>query len=84
MSDSIERIICAAVRASNGKIVTGHRHVDAIRSLQAMLGYENEQPRRDDQGFVTSTNRSVNRKEAYRLHYPDRVEPDELQSDDLC
>jgi hypothetical protein len=78
-----EQIVCAAVRASNGKIVTGRRHIDAIRALQAMLGYEHEQPRGDDQGFVTNANRFVNRKEAYRLHYPDRIEPDELQSDDL-
>jgi hypothetical protein len=78
-----EKVICAAVRASNGKIVRGHRHNDAIRALQAMPGYESEQPRGDDQGFVTSTNRFVNRKEAYQLHFPDSTEPGELHSDDL-
>jgi hypothetical protein len=78
-----EMIICAAVRASNGKVVRGHRHVDAIRALQAMDGYEGEQIREEDQGFVTSTNRFVNRREAYPLHFPDRAEPDELRSDDL-
>jgi hypothetical protein len=78
-----EIITCAAVRASNGKIVRGHRHNDAIRALQAMEGYEREQPLGDDQGFVTSTNRFVNRKEAYQLHFPDSTEPGELQSDDL-
>jgi hypothetical protein len=80
---ALEKIVCAAVRASNGKIVTGHRHVDAIRALQEMLGYENEQPHGNDQGFVTSANRFVNRAEAYRLHFSERTEPDELQSDDL-
>jgi hypothetical protein len=79
----LEIVICAAVRASNGKIVRGHRHNDAIRALQAMQGYEGEQPDGDDQGFVTSTNRFVNRLEAYRLHFPDRTEPDELHSDEL-
>lgn len=54
----LEIVICAAVRASNGKVVRGHRHNDAIRALQAMQGYEGEQPHDDDQGFVTSTNRS--------------------------
>jgi hypothetical protein len=80
---SPEIIICAAVRASNGKIVRGHRHIDAIRALQAMDGYEGERPHGDDQGFITSTNRFVNRHEAYRLHFSDRTEPDELRSDDL-
>lgn len=78
-----ELVICAAVRASDGKVITGHRHNDAIRALQAMDGYENEEPLGEDQGFVTSTNRFVNRREAYRLHFPNRAEPDELRSDDL-
>jgi hypothetical protein len=78
-----ETIICAAVRASNGKIIRGHRHNDAIRALQATDGYHGEQPQDEDQGFVTSTNRFVNRREAYWLHFPDRAEPDELRSDDL-
>jgi hypothetical protein len=80
---SIEIVMCAAVRASNGKVVRGYRHVDAIRALQEMPGYENEYPEGDDQGFVTLNNRFVNRKEAYRLHFPDRFERDELQSEDL-
>ena len=79
----IEFVVSAAVRASNGKVVTGHRHIDAIRELQEMLGYENEQPHGENQGFVTSANRFVNREEAYRLHFPERTEPGELQSDDL-
>jgi hypothetical protein len=78
-----EIIICAAVRASDGKVVRGHRHNDAICALRAMGGYEGEQPRGEDQGFVTSTKRFVTRAEAYRLHFPDRAGPDELHSDDL-
>jgi len=78
-----EIIICAAVRASNGRIVQGFRHNDAIRALQAIVGYEGEQPDGKDLGFVTSTNRYVTRMEAYQLHFPDRTEPDELYSDDL-
>ena len=79
----MEKVICAAVRASNGKVVQGHRHHDAIRTLQGMSGYESEQPSGNNQGFVTSTNRFVNRADAYRLHFPDSTEPGELQSDDL-
>ncbi len=78
-----EMIMCAAVRASNGKIVKGHRHVDAIRALQEMPGYGSDYPEGDNQGFITLTNRFVNREEAYRLHFPNRIEPGELQSDDL-
>jgi hypothetical protein len=78
-----EIVICAAVRASNGKVVRGHRHIDAIRALQAMQGYEGEQPSGDDQGFFTSTNRFVNREEAHRIHFPNSTEPGELHSDDL-
>jgi hypothetical protein len=48
-----------------------------------MQGYEGEQPEGGDQGFVTSTNRFVTRKEAYRIHFPDYTEPAELHSDDL-
>jgi hypothetical protein len=80
---SPEIVICAAVRASDGKIVRGHRHKDAIRALQGMEGYEGEQPHAEDQGFVTSADRFATRREAYRLHFPDRTEPDELHSDDL-
>jgi hypothetical protein len=79
----LEIVICAAVRASDGKIVRGRRHVDAIRALQATMGYEGENPRGEDQGFVTSENKFVTRWEAYRLHFPDRTEADELRSDDL-
>jgi len=79
----METIVGAAVRASNGKIVRGYRHSDAIRALQAMLGYECEQPSGDNQGFVTSANRFVNRSEAYQLHFPQRTDPGELRSDDL-
>jgi hypothetical protein len=78
-----ETVVCAAVRASNGKIVSGRRHNDAIRALQAMQGYEGEQPHGDNQGFLTSTNRFVNRVDAHRLHFPDSAEPGELHSDDL-
>jgi hypothetical protein len=78
-----EMVICAAIRASNGKVIRGHRHIDAIRTLQTMDWYRGEQPTGEDQGFVTSTNRFVNRGEAYRLHFPDSKQPDELSSDDL-
>ena len=62
-----EIVICAAVRALTGKIVRGHRHADAIRTLQGMPLYEQERPSGDNQGFVTSRNRYVTRKEGMEL-----------------
>ncbi len=79
----MEKVICAAVRASTGKIVHGHRHYDAIRALQGIPGHESEQPSESNQGFVTSTNRFVNRDEAFRLHFPHSTELSELESVDL-
>ncbi len=64
---SVEVIICSAVRAKDGKIVRGHRHNDAMRTLHYTPGYETEQPFGDDQGFMTSQNRYVNRSEACRI-----------------
>lgn len=78
-----ETIVCAAVLASNGKVVVGRDHNDAIRTLQMMDGYESKQPRGQRHGFITSADRYVNRREAYRLHFPDRAEQGELYSDDL-
>lgn len=63
----MEIVICAAVRASNGFIVRGHRHHDAIRTMSTIPGYEDERPSGDNQGFITSENRYVNREEAYKI-----------------
>jgi hypothetical protein len=37
-----EIVLCAAVRASNGRVVSGYRHFDAIRTLKKMLRYEDD------------------------------------------
>ena len=63
----IEIVICAAVRASDGKVVRGHRHNDAMRTLQGMPAYREERPYGDNQGFVTSRNRYVNRTEGCEI-----------------
>lgn len=62
-----EIVICAAVRAKDGTVIRGHRHGNALQALQMIPGYEKERPHGDDQGFVTSKNRYVNRKEAYQI-----------------
>ncbi len=71
----LEVCICAAIRW-NGQIWLGHRHGnarDALRSeLQwTMNGKEMSKANfflEENQGFVTSLNRFVNRQEAFALH----------------
>ena len=62
-----EIVICAAVIAKDGKIVKGHRHNDAIRTLHGMVGYEQEKVDTRHQGFITSKNRYVDRREGLRI-----------------
>lgn len=62
-----EIVICAAVRAKDGTVIRGHRHVHALRALQDIPGYERARPHGPDQGFITSHNRYVTRTEAYEL-----------------
>lgn len=84
-----EIVICAAVRASNGKVVHGHRHADAVRTLQGMPGYEDERPYGDDQGFITSEDRYVTRSEGLKIQLEAGIESansgyiEELYSEDL-
>lgn len=64
----MEQVICAAVRAPDGYIIRGHRHNDALRTMRDIPRYEDAKPPcGDDQGFVTSENRYVTRKEAYEI-----------------
>jgi len=58
-----EIVICAAVKAENGRIFRGHRHGDAMRvcadhKLKLCMTSSQEQ-----QGFITSKNRYVGREE---------------------
>ncbi len=89
-----EVVICAAVRAKDGTVYRGHRHGHALYKpfgLQGMPGYEGERPHGDDQGFITSRNRYVNRYEAMELQLaagiksadPGGYRHEELFSEDL-
>ena len=69
-NQSVEKeiVICAAIRMSDGYIVRGHRHADAILIATKIPRYKEESHRwGDDQGFVTSRNRYVNRVEAAKI-----------------
>lgn len=60
-----EIVICSAVIAECGTIVRGHRHHDCFRSMEGM-GLKNAH-KPDTQGFITSKNRFVTRKEGRKL-----------------
>lgn len=62
-----EIVICAAIRMTDGYVVRGHRHADAMRTASEIPRYKDERPYSGDQGFVTSHNRYVGRVEACQL-----------------
>jgi hypothetical protein len=64
-----EICICAAIRLDDGRIIRGHRHVDCIVTARAWkkAGQDIGYIRQDQQGFVTSRNRFVDRTEGARL-----------------
>ena len=67
-----EFILCAALNF-NGNIICGHRHSDCYATLKdvvkctVILGDINDLPQRENQGFLTSLNRYVDRKEGYQI-----------------
>ena len=58
-----EYILCADLNY-NGVIVCGYRHGDCYEIIRKLTG-DNEGPGREDQGFLTSLNRFVCRREAW-------------------
>jgi len=63
-----EFILCAAINY-NGTIICGHRHGDCYTVLRNLLKNIEDAnlPQREDQGFLTSYNRYVDRKEAFLI-----------------
>lgn len=63
-----EIILCAAIRFNN-TIICGYRHGDCYDVIKKLIPNisESELPDRNDQGFLTSTNRFVDRKEAWKI-----------------
>lgn len=65
----MERIICAAIKYER-TIVAGMRHSDCYVTLCELKGWDMKTatlPGRDFQGFLTTENRFVSRKEAYEI-----------------
>lgn len=62
-----EFIVCSALNF-NGNIICGHRHSDCYATLKNVAKIKDEEmPKRENQGFITSLNRYVDRKEAWRI-----------------
>lgn len=61
-----EFILCSAINY-NGIIICGHRHGDCYDVLTSLVGNieTSKLPNRYNQGFLTSQNRYVDRKEAW-------------------
>lgn len=96
MSDETrpEICICAAIQLEDGRVIRGHRHDDCIHTALKWkaAGQNIGRIRQEQQGFVTSHNRFVDRAEGARLmreagHVPPQrrrpFEGDLLFSEDL-
>jgi len=77
-----EIVICAAIRLPDGRIIRGHRHGDCMHTARVLIDYRHSiglepapwadvcnQLGPDGQGFITSTNRYVDRAEGLRLQH---------------
>lgn len=61
-----EQCICAAIQLPNGEVWRGHRHDDAIHTA-SKAGASKADIYAAEQGFITSRNRFVGRREAARI-----------------
>lgn len=57
----METIICAAIQLPDGRVIRGHRHADCIHTMERMRIETRHTA--SQEGFVTSLNRFVGRKE---------------------
>lgn len=71
-----EIVICSAVRLPDGRLIRGHRHGDCLKTAHELVIYQKlhgysdlewSNLHGDDQGFITSKNRYVDRQEGMRL-----------------
>ena len=63
-----EFILCASLKFQDN-IVSGHRHSDCYELIRKMCPNiaDTSLPQREDQGFLTSLNRHVDRKEGWKI-----------------
>jgi hypothetical protein len=86
-----ETIICSAIKTATGFVIRGHRHCDSIRTARSIKALTRMEILQAEQGFITSKNRFVGRKEAKILFDKSGAKSvdksgyvgDELYSEDL-
>ena len=63
-----EFILCSAIKWGE-VVISGYRHKDCYKTLDALNNDipDRTYPGRESQGFLTSTNRYVDRKEAWKI-----------------
>lgn len=84
-----EIVICAAVVAEDGRIFRGHRHNNCLALMAELKLHQRKD--HEAQGFITSRNRYVDRKEGMKLQLaagiksadPAGYQGNELYSEDL-
>lgn len=62
-----EVCICAAIKMPDGYVVRGHRHGDCIITAIGFARYDKLAVSKGTQGFLTTTDRFVDREEGMRL-----------------
>lgn len=60
-----EIVICSAIKCVDGSIIRGHRHVDCFNAARV----RDIEVKGRVEGFITSKNRFVDRKEGYLIQY---------------
>lgn len=84
LEEAKEQIKACAIRMKDGRVITGRLHGDCLGKAQK-LGLIGEMPEQElpyevydiEPGFVTNTNRFLNREEAYHLAVATGLVPDE-------
>ncbi len=70
-----------------GIVFSGHRHLQCLYQMIAMTGKVQYESGREEQGFLTSHNRFVNRREGAKIHVANggklNYSAKELYSEDL-
>lgn len=64
------RIVCAAIRADNGNVISGVRHYSMDMCMQIQNRTDGDDFKHrfyDDQGFIANNGTYYNRKDAYKI-----------------
>jgi len=78
------KILHAALKTKDGEIITGKSHADCFKKIIKLEKEPSDKV--DDQGFLDSNNKFLNRKDAWLVAYLAgqlRVKPSILLSEDL-